>query len=59
MLKKILKSILNQSSHRKYSSSSGANRRHSHRRHSHMGHGYYKKSRKSSFFSSMSGFFSS
>lgn len=60
VFRKLIKSLFNQSSHRKYSSSIDRNKRHDHHRHSQMGHGYYKKKRKSSgFFSSRSSFFSS
>jgi hypothetical protein len=57
MLKKILKSLLGSSHHRKYSSSDYVKRRNMHK-HSHYGHGHYKRKHKSSFFSSKS-FFSS
>ncbi|UII54473.1 hypothetical protein LS684_12400 [Cytobacillus spongiae] len=59
MLKKILKSVLKESRHRKYSSSDAWKRRH-HHRHSHLGHHHYKRKHKSgSIFSSFSSFFSS
>ncbi|WP_338469539.1 hypothetical protein R4Z10_11980 [Niallia sp. XMNu-256] len=62
MFKKIIKSLMNQSSKKPYygKRSSSDYKRYSHKKHSHMGHGYYKKRRKSSgFFSSRSSFFSS